>query len=57
MNAVPRSAQQLMHTMTHLGDLDLVRHIYFRQILPTVDVLIANNNPQGPSKRSWRREA
>jgi aspartyl/asparaginyl beta-hydroxylase (cupin superfamily) len=30
--------------MTHLGDLDLVRHIYFRQILPIVDVSIANNN-------------
>jgi dihydrodipicolinate synthase/N-acetylneuraminate lyase len=50
MNAMPRSVQQLMHAMAHLGDLGLVRHIYFRQILPIVDVLIANNNSTGTIK-------
>jgi 4-hydroxy-tetrahydrodipicolinate synthase len=50
MNAVPCSAQQLMHAVTGTGDLVLARQIYYRQILPLVDVLRQNNNPTGTIK-------
>lgn len=50
MNAVPRSAQQLMRAVTELGDLALARQIYYEQVLPVVDVLRRNNNPTGTIK-------
>ncbi len=50
MNVVPRSAQQLMRAVDELGDLSLARRIYYRQILPVVDVLARNYNPTGTIK-------
>jgi 4-hydroxy-tetrahydrodipicolinate synthase len=54
MNAVPRSAWQLMQAVQHRGDLALARRIYFRQILPLVDVMARNNNPTGTIKAAVR---
>ena len=53
MNAVPRSAQQLVRAV-ELRDLSLARHIYYHQVLPLVDVLAANNNPTGTIKAAVR---
>jgi 4-hydroxy-tetrahydrodipicolinate synthase len=50
MNVVPRSAQQLMRAVGELGDLRLARRIYYKQILPVVDVLARNYNPTGTIK-------
>jgi 4-hydroxy-tetrahydrodipicolinate synthase len=50
MNVVPRSARQLVEAVTGRGDLVLARRIYYRQILPVVDVLLRNNNPTGTIK-------
>jgi 4-hydroxy-tetrahydrodipicolinate synthase len=54
MNAVPRSAQQLVRAVVDRGDLPLARRIYFDQVLPLVDVLAANNNPTGTIKAAVR---
>ncbi len=53
MNAVPRSAQQLMAAVDR-GDLPLARRIYHGQILPVVDVLAGNYNPTGTIKAAVR---
>ncbi len=53
MNAVPRSAQQLMAAVDR-GDLALARRIYYGQILPLVDVLAGNYNPTGTIKSAVR---
>lgn len=50
MNVAPRSARQLMRAVQELGDLALARRIYYRQILPLVDVLARNLNPTGTIK-------
>jgi 4-hydroxy-tetrahydrodipicolinate synthase len=50
MNAVPRSAQQLMQAVGEVGDLALARRIYYQQILPLVDVMTHNHNPTGTIK-------
>jgi 4-hydroxy-tetrahydrodipicolinate synthase len=50
MNAVPRSAQQLMQAVVELGDLEMARQIYYQQILPLVDVMSRNHNPTGTIK-------
>jgi 4-hydroxy-tetrahydrodipicolinate synthase len=50
MNAVPRSAQQLMRAVGESADLALARRIYYQQILPLVDVMMGNNNPTGTIK-------
>lgn len=50
MNVAPRSARQLMRAVHELGDLVLARRIYYRQILPLVDVLVRNLNPTGTIK-------
>ena len=49
MNIVPKSARQLFRTMG-LNDLPLVRRIYYRQILPFVEVMARNFNPTGTIK-------
>jgi 4-hydroxy-tetrahydrodipicolinate synthase len=54
MNAVPRSAQQLMQAVVEFSDLALARRIYYDQILPLVDVLTANHNPTGTIKAAVR---
>jgi 4-hydroxy-tetrahydrodipicolinate synthase len=50
MNIAPRSARQLMRAVVKAGDLDLARRIYYRQILPFVDVMSRNFNPTGTIK-------
>lgn len=50
MNIAPKSAQQLMCAVSELSDLKLARRIYYRQILPAVDVLAKNLNPTGTIK-------
>jgi 4-hydroxy-tetrahydrodipicolinate synthase len=50
LNVVPRSGQQLLWAVGELGDLDLARRIYYRQILPLVDLMARNNNPTGTIK-------
>jgi 4-hydroxy-tetrahydrodipicolinate synthase len=50
MNIVPRSARQLMRAMVKAGGLDLARRIYYKQILPFVDVMTRNFNPTGTIK-------
>jgi 4-hydroxy-tetrahydrodipicolinate synthase len=57
MNAVPRSARQLMRAVVEFGDLPLARRIYYEQILPLVDVLAANHNPTGTIKAAVRARA
>jgi 4-hydroxy-tetrahydrodipicolinate synthase len=49
MNIVPRSARQLFRAVS-LNDLPLARRIYYRQILPFVDVMARNFNPTGTIK-------
>jgi 4-hydroxy-tetrahydrodipicolinate synthase len=48
MNIVPRSARQLMRAV--VSDLGLARRIYYKQILPFVDVMTRNFNPTGTIK-------
>lgn len=50
MNVAPRSARQLVRAVSELSDLKLARRIYYKQILPTVDVLARNLNPTGTIK-------
>jgi dihydrodipicolinate synthase/N-acetylneuraminate lyase len=54
MNAVPRSAQQLMHAVAEPTDLPVARLIYHEQILPLVDIMAHNNNPTGTIKAAVR---
>ncbi|MBP1713568.1 MAG: dihydrodipicolinate synthase family protein [Deltaproteobacteria bacterium] len=49
MNIVPKSARQLFRA-TGLNDLPLARRIYYRQILPFVEVMARNFNPTGTIK-------
>jgi 4-hydroxy-tetrahydrodipicolinate synthase len=49
MNIVPKSARQLFRAMG-LNDLPLARRIYYRQILPFVEVMTRNFNPTGTIK-------
>ena len=39
-----------MRAVVALNDLDLARRIYYKQILPLVDVMARNNNPTGTIK-------
>ncbi|MBM4305113.1 MAG: dihydrodipicolinate synthase family protein [Deltaproteobacteria bacterium] len=50
MNAMPRSAKQLMRAVHDVKDLDLARRIYYRHILSFVDIMSRNNNPTGTIK-------
>lgn len=50
MNAVPRSARQLMDAAHQRNDLALARKIYYNQILPLVDIMTRNLNPTGTIK-------
>jgi dihydrodipicolinate synthase/N-acetylneuraminate lyase len=54
MNAAPRSAQQLLQAVHYIKDLELARRIYYRQILPFVDIMSRNNNPTGTIKAGVR---
>ncbi|MBP1723543.1 MAG: dihydrodipicolinate synthase family protein, partial [Deltaproteobacteria bacterium] len=49
MNIVPKSARQLFRAML-MNDLPLARRIYYRQILPFVEVMARNFNPTGTIK-------
>ncbi len=50
MNIVPRSVRQLMRAVVKAGGLDLALRIYYKQILPFVDVMTRNFNPTGTIK-------
>jgi 4-hydroxy-tetrahydrodipicolinate synthase len=54
MNAVPRSAQQLVRAVEEPTDLSAARRIYHRQILPLVDLMARNCNPTGTIKAGVR---
>lgn len=54
MNVVPRSAQQLLQAVHYVKDFELARRIYYRQILPFVDIMSRNNNPTGTIKAGVR---
>ncbi len=50
MNVVPRSARQLMDAVLVDRDLVRARQIYYRRILPLVDLMFQNSNPTGTIK-------
>lgn len=50
INVVPRSAKQLIQAACSLLDFELARHIYYNQILPTVDLISSNNKPTATIK-------
>lgn len=50
MNLVPRSCKQLIQAIVGLGDLALARRVYYKQILPLVDLINGNHNPVGSIK-------
>jgi 4-hydroxy-tetrahydrodipicolinate synthase len=54
MNVAPRSAAQLMSAVVEKNDLTLARLIYYRQLLPIVDILARNFNPTGTIKAGLR---
>ena len=54
LNALPRSGGQLFFAVHELGNLQLARDIYYRQILPLVDVLTANGKPTATIKAALR---
>jgi dihydrodipicolinate synthase/N-acetylneuraminate lyase len=54
MNVVPRSARQLMDAVIVDRDLVRARHIYYRRILPLVDLMLHNSNPTGTIKAGLR---
>lgn len=54
LNAVPRSGGQLVFAVHELADLKLARDIYYRQILPLVDVLQRNGKPTATVKAALR---
>ena len=54
LNAVPRSGSQLVRAVHELSDLRLARDIYYRQILPLMDVVRANGKPTATIKAALR---
>lgn len=54
LNVVPKSGRQLMDAIFERRDLQLARDIYYRRILPLVDILFRNNNPTGTIKAGLR---
>jgi 4-hydroxy-tetrahydrodipicolinate synthase len=54
MNVVPRSARQLMGAVLVDRDLARAREIYYRRILPLVDLMFQNSNPTGTIKAGLR---
>lgn len=52
MNALPKTAQQLMRAVHALNDLELARRVYYRQLLPLVDELSRVNKPTATIKAS-----
>jgi 4-hydroxy-tetrahydrodipicolinate synthase len=54
LNVVPGPGRALLQAVHERRDLDLARRIYFRQILPIVDVLERTSNPTGTIKGGLR---
>lgn len=50
MNVVPRTARQLMRAVHEFDDLNAARRIYYKQLLPLVDLLSRNNKPTATIK-------
>jgi len=54
MNAAPRSAHRMMRLILDGRDLTAARDIYYRHLLPLVDLMMRNSNPTGTIKAAMR---
>jgi 4-hydroxy-tetrahydrodipicolinate synthase len=54
LNVVPKSGRQMMEAVVGRRDLREARRIYYRCILPLVDIMGRNNNPTGTIKAGLR---
>ncbi len=54
MNAAPRSALRMLRLIRDDRDLVAARDIYYRHLLPLVDLMARNNNPTGTIKAAMR---
>ena len=54
MNAAPRSARRMMRLILNDRDLAAARDIYYRHLLPLVDLMARNSNPTGTIKAAMR---
>ena len=54
LNVVPKSGRQMMDAVFKRGDFELARQIYYRRILPLVDIMGRNKNPTGTIKAGLR---
>ncbi len=54
MNAAPRSAKRMMRLILDGRDLPAARDIYYRHLLPLVDLMARNSNPTGTIKAAMR---
>lgn len=54
MNVVPWSAKRMLSAVHRDKDLGAARELYYRHVLPIVDVMMRNNNPTGTIKAAMR---
>jgi 4-hydroxy-tetrahydrodipicolinate synthase len=54
MNVVPRASKRMFSAIRHDGDLASARDIYYRHLLPLVDLMMRNSNPTGTIKAGMR---
>lgn len=54
MNAAPRSARRMMRLVVDQGDLPSARDLYYRHLLPLVDLMVRTSNPTGTIKAAMR---
>lgn len=54
MNAAPRSARRMMRLILDRRDLAAARDVYYRHLLPLVDLMMQNSNPTGTIKAAMR---
>jgi 4-hydroxy-tetrahydrodipicolinate synthase len=54
MNAAPRSARRMMQLILDGRDLAAARAVYYRHLLPLVDLMTRNSNPTGTIKAAMR---
>lgn len=54
MNAAPRSARRMMRLIREHRDLAAARDVYYRHLLPLVDLMVRNSNPTGTIKTAMR---
>jgi 4-hydroxy-tetrahydrodipicolinate synthase len=53
-NVAPHSANRMLAAIHRDGDVAAARDIYYRHLLPIVDLMIRNNNPTGTIKAGLR---